>query len=104
MPIELLWRPQALEDLIDIYVTIGLDSADAAERIYSALTARAELLSAFPRMGQRRPDVAPSARVLVEGSYLLLYEVCPDVDTGAVVSVEIVRVVDGRRELSHIFH
>lgn len=37
---ELLWSPQALEDLMDIYVTIGLENVDAAERIYKAIEYR----------------------------------------------------------------
>ncbi len=100
---KLLWSPQALEDLMDIYVTIGLDSPDAAERIYSSLEARAEMLPGFPRLGPRRQDIAPTARVLVEGPYLMLYELQPDTDEGPTESVEIVRVVDGRRELSRLF-
>lgn len=103
MPAEVIWRPQALEDLTDIYVTIGLDSEAAAERVYSALEARAGGLADFPRMGPRRPEIAPTARMLVESSYLVLYELHPDADDGPVERVEIVRVVDGRRELSRLF-
>jgi plasmid stabilization system protein ParE len=29
----LLWTPQAREELLDIYVTIGLDNPSAAERV-----------------------------------------------------------------------
>lgn len=103
MPVELVWRPQALEDLMDIYVTIGLESPDAAERIYSSIEARAEMLPGFPRLGPRRRDIAPTTRVLIEGSYLVLYELHPDTDEGLIESVEIVRIVDGRRELSRLF-
>lgn len=100
---KLLWSPKSLEDLMDIYVMIGLDSPDAAERVYSAIEARAEMLPGFPRLGPRRPDIGPTARMLVEGSYLVLYELHPDTDEGPTESVEIVRVVDGRRELSRLF-
>lgn len=103
MSAELLWSPQALEDLIDLYVTIGLENAAAAERIYAALTERASSLSDFPRMGSRRPEIAPTARVLVENYYLILYELHPDAEDGPIDSIEIVRVVDGRRELSRVF-
>ena len=54
-------------------------------------------------MGSRRPEIAPTARMLVEGSYLILYELHPDSDDGPVERVEIVRVADGHRELSRIF-
>ncbi len=103
MPAELVWRPQAVEDLIDIYVIIGLDSEAAADRVYAALETRASMLLDFPRLGPRRPEIAPSARILVEGSYLVLYELHPDTDDGPVERIEVVRVIDGRRELTHLF-
>jgi toxin ParE1/3/4 len=31
----------------------------------------------------RRPEIAPSTRMLVEGVYLILYETHPDTDEGA---------------------
>jgi toxin ParE1/3/4 len=52
----LLWTPQAREDLLDIYVIIGFDNPSAAERMYTALEKRIELLEKFPRLacaGQR---------------------------------------------------
>ena len=103
MPAELVWRPQALEDLMDIYVTIGLDNEEAAERVYSGIEARTEMLPDFPKMGPRRPEIAVAARMLVEGPYLILYELHPDTDEGLLAMIEIVRVVDGRRELSRLF-
>ena len=103
MPAELVWRPQALEDLRDIYVTIGLDNEEAAERVYSAIETRAETLLSFPRMGPRRPEIAATARMLVEGAYLIFYELYPDTDEGQTTTIEIVRVVDGRRELGRLF-
>jgi toxin ParE1/3/4 len=41
--------------------------------------------------------------MLVEGVYLLLYETHPDSDDGPIDEIEIVRVVHGHRDLSHIF-
>lgn len=51
-------------------------------------------------MGGKRPDISPSTRILIEGPYLVLYETHPDHDEGPLDSVEIVRIVDGRRNLS----
>jgi toxin ParE1/3/4 len=99
----LLWTPQAREDLLDIYVTIGLDNPSAAERVYSAMEEKAILLATSPRLGVRRPEIAPMARMLVEGVYLLLYETHPDTDTGPVERIEIVRVVHGHRDLTRVF-
>jgi toxin ParE1/3/4 len=38
--------------------------------------------------------------MLAERPYLILYEITPDTDEGAVETIEIVRVVDGRRDLN----
>ena len=103
LPIELLWTPQAREDLIDIYVYIGLDNPSAAERIFDAVEAKANLLVDHPRLGVRRPDIRPSTRLLIEGSYLILYETHPDCDEGSIDDVEIVRIVDGRRNRKNLF-
>lgn len=103
MRAELRWSPQAREDLLEIYIVIGLDNPDAAERFFTAMESKASLLVSHPRLGVRRPEIQSSARILVEGAYLLLYETHPDTDEGTIDSVEIVRVVDGRRDLSRPF-
>ncbi len=100
---ELIWSPQARKDLLDIYVVIGLDNPAAAERLYTAIEAKADALQHYPRLGPRRRDLRPTVRVLVEGPYLILFETHPDTDEGPVDQVEIVRVVDGRRDLTSVF-
>ena len=47
----LIWTPQAREDLLDIYLFIGLDNPDAAERLYPAVQTQVELLSLYPCLG-----------------------------------------------------
>ncbi len=64
---------------------------------------KASLPVSYPRLGVRRQEIAPAARMLVEGVYLLLYETRPDTDDGSVDAIEIVRVVHGHRDLTHIF-
>jgi toxin ParE1/3/4 len=100
---ELTWHPQAREDLLDIYVTIGFDNPDAARRFYATIETRAATLVHHPRLGPRRPDIRPSVRILVEGPYLILFETHPDTDEGSIDEVVIVRVVDGRRDLTKLF-
>jgi len=82
MPADLVWRPQARQDLLDIYEVIGLDNPMAAERIYDIIEAKTQVLLDHPRLGPRRPDLRPSARMLVEGAYLILFETHPDADEG----------------------
>jgi toxin ParE1/3/4 len=99
----ILWTPQAREDLLEIYLTIGVDNPTAAERFCAALEAKTNLLASQPRLGPRRPDIRQPARLLVERPYLILYQIHPDTDDGPVDRVEIVRVVDGRRDLTSLF-
>lgn len=103
MGVRLVWSPRAREDLLEIYVLIGLDQPNVAERYFDRIETIANLLADQPRLGARRPDIAPSVRMLVEHPYLILYETVPDIDIGPVERVEIVRIVDGRRELSNLF-
>lgn len=63
------------------------------------LEERVRELEAFPRLGSRRPEIRQSARALSAPPYLILYETVPDTDEGPLRSVEIVRVVDARRDL-----
>ena len=103
MPVDLTWTPQAREDLIEIYIYIGLDNPTAAERIFNSVEAKTETLVDYPRLGVRRPDIRPLTRILIEGSYLILYETHPDSDEADIDEVEIVRIVDGRRNLKNLF-
>lgn len=41
--------------------------------------------------------------MLVEAPYVIVYETVPDTDDGELHPVEIVRVMDGRRDLSALF-
>ena len=103
MKADLVWTPQAREDLLDIYVAIGCENPGAAERLYTAIEGTVELLANQPRLGVRRPEIRRAARMLVHGPYLIVYEVHPDRAVGPVKNVEIVRVVDGRRDLTRLF-
>jgi len=103
MPTSLHWTNQARDDLLDIYTLIGLDQPAAAERYFDRIEAKTKLLQLQPRMGVRRSDIRPAMRMLVERPYLILYRIEPDTDEGPVALVEIVRIVDGRRDLMQLF-
>lgn len=66
MPARLIWSPQAETDLFKLYVDIGLEQPDAAERYYQRIEHKAELLTTQPRMGVRRRDIRAAVRMLVE--------------------------------------
>jgi toxin ParE1/3/4 len=103
MAVEIVWSPQARDDLIEIYVAIGLERPDAAERYFDRIEEKVRLLGDQPRLGARRRDIRQGVRMLVEAPYLILYETVPDTDIGPLTMVEVVRVVDGRRELTSLF-
>jgi toxin ParE1/3/4 len=89
--------------LLEIYTMIGLEQPAAAERYFDRIEDKAGLLTEQPRMGVRRLDIHPSTRMLVEAPYLILYRTDPDTNDGPIHAVEIVRIVDGRRDLLGIF-
>lgn len=103
MSTVLRWRPQAREDLLDIYATIALENQAAAERIYDQIEARVDTLAQNPRLGPRRPDLFPTARILIHGAWIILYETTPNADIGRIEWVDVIRVVDGRRDLPNLF-
>ena len=103
MPSSLNWTRQARLDVLDIYELIGLEQPAAAERYFDRIDRLANLLREQPRLGVARPDIAPGFRMLIERPYLLLYRIHPDLPPGPFDEVEIVRVVDGRRDLKGLF-
>ena len=98
MALEPIWRPRARIDLIDIYVAVARYNPLAAEKICGEIEAKVALLATYPRLGPRRRDIRPNARVLIERPYLVLYQLIPDTDEGPVDAIIIVRVVDARRD------
>ncbi|MCZ7885074.1 MULTISPECIES: type II toxin-antitoxin system RelE/ParE family toxin [Agrobacterium] len=99
MTIKLVWTPRARRDVKKIYIDIGKSQPLAAERYFARFRAKAERLICHPHLGERHPEIFPSARMLVEAPDIILYETVPDTDGENIRSVEIVRVIDGRRDL-----
>ena len=93
--------PAAERDMEEIWLTIAADNPPPRHG-RAAIGARIDQLADHPRLGPRRPDIQRAARVLVEGPYLILFETHPDTDEGLVEWVEIVRVIDGRRDLPNL--
>ncbi|MGP4665545.1 type II toxin-antitoxin system RelE/ParE family toxin [Agrobacterium pusense] len=97
MTIKLFWSPRARSDVKKIYIDIGKLQPLAAERYYARFRAKAERLIDHPHLGERHPEIFPSARMLVEAPYIILYETVPDTDGDKI------RVIDGRRDLKTLF-
>jgi toxin ParE1/3/4 len=92
---ELFVTRRAEADLREIWRYIAADNPDAADRVLLRIDEKMQILRQFPRIGPLRNDIRRGARMLVEGNYLLLYEYDARKD-----EVELIAVVDGRRELS----
>ncbi|MGJ8570634.1 MAG: type II toxin-antitoxin system RelE/ParE family toxin [Hoeflea sp.] len=66
--------PRAEHDIRDIWRSIALDNEAAADNLLRRMLDRAELAATQPNMGVSRPELSPSARILIEGNYILIYE------------------------------
>jgi toxin ParE1/3/4 len=95
--------PAAEGDLEDIWAAIAAENPSAATRLLRKRGAQIDRLATHPRLGPRRPDIRAAARILVVSPYLILFETHPDTDEDPVREVEIIRVVDGRRDLAQLF-
>ncbi|MEI5677412.1 MULTISPECIES: type II toxin-antitoxin system RelE/ParE family toxin [unclassified Mesorhizobium] len=91
--LRIVRSPAAEDDLIDIWCGIAPDNPVAADRFLDSIAAKIKQLATFPDSGPLRPDIAPDARALTVGNYLVLYR-----HTGT--HIEIVRVVHGARDLT----
>ena len=89
---------RAEEELREIWRNIAVDNIKAADRTLLRIDIKLDLLLDFPRMGTPRDEIRPGFRMLVEGNYLLLYEFDSASD-----EVELISVVDGRRDLQDMF-
>jgi toxin ParE1/3/4 len=88
--------PAAERDLEDIWYFIAQENPVAASRVVNALKDRIFSLGTLPERAQLRTDIAPNARCLIQGNYLVIYEV---IDT----RVEVVRVTHGAIDLTKLY-
>ncbi|MDP3410835.1 type II toxin-antitoxin system RelE/ParE family toxin [Bosea sp. (in: a-proteobacteria)] len=89
------WSQQANDDLQSIWLWIARDSVGAAEAFLDRMIERIDILEQFPEAGPNRDEIGVGARALVAERWLVLYRVSAD-------GVQIVRIVDGARDLSKL--
>lgn len=65
---------RAEQDIRAIWHEIALENEPAADNLLRRFLERADLAATQPHMGAPRPELSPTARLLVEGNYLLIYE------------------------------
>ena len=66
--------PRAEDDLREIWRAIAPDNERAADALLRRILDKAELAAYHPHMGAARPDLSPTARILIEGRYIAIYE------------------------------
>lgn len=93
---QLRITPAAEDDLFSIWAYIAKDSPGAADRFLRRLNDRMQRLPQAPFVGERQDQYRAGLRSIVEGSYVIFYEVNAN-------KVSIYRVLHGARDLKAIF-
>ena len=96
--VELVVTKRAEDDFRAIWRAIARHNVSAADRLLLRIDEQMQLLRRFTEMYVARDDIRPGLRMIVEGNYLVLYEY-----HRREALVEIVAVVDGRRDLFELF-
>ena len=91
---RVLFTPRAEADLYGIWSSIAADNVAAADDLYRRILHKVELAAAHPGLGAARPELSPTARILVEGRYIVIYEPQPD-------GVLVVAIVHGMRDVEY---
>ena len=89
-------RPQALQDLAEIWGYIADDSPDRADSFADLIDSKLQTLARHPGMGRLRTELAPDLRSFPIGRYVIFYLPMTN-------GVEIVRVLHGSRDIETIF-
>jgi toxin ParE1/3/4 len=87
---------EARSDLGEIWFYIGQDNPDAADKFIHSIISRFPKLAANPYLGRQREELSPHLRSFPVGRYVIFYR---PLDHG----VEIVRVLNGARDLPPLF-
>jgi toxin ParE1/3/4 len=92
-----IWSPEAEQDLFDIWEYLTAEaSARTAEKYLRNIYRASERVRTRPLSGRARNEVMPALRSVLVLPYVIFYRVTE-------LSVEIVRVLHGRRDLDAIF-
>ena len=85
--------PRAVIDMADIVEYIAVHNVTAARRLLDRFDDLFSQLAQNPEMGQRREELAPSARTMSIGNYVVVFRPISD-------GVEVIRVVHGARDMA----
>jgi toxin ParE1/3/4 len=89
--------PSATRDLDRLSQYFFEANVEAGEKLFKQFNQIFYNLIQFPNLGKLYPHLSPVIRGLVVGKYIVFYRVTSE-------QVEIVRVVDGRQDLTQLFN
>jgi toxin ParE1/3/4 len=92
------YTDEALADLDDIFDYIALDSISRAASVIARIDRKIQMLRHAPRTGHQRPEFGFNVRTLAACPFVVFYRTLE-----LRQSVQIVRVIDGRRDLGTVF-
>lgn len=87
---------EARRDLVEIYLFIALDNAEAAERHHGRLEAAFRAIASQPKIGKQRNDLREGTRSLAVNNYVIYYRYTRS-------STRILRVLHGARDIRSLF-
>ncbi len=92
-----LWSPESLADLDAIWDYYARAAGrDAADRLVREIGGLVETIEAHPLAGRSRDELRSGIRSIAAGAHVVFYRVADDIP-------QIVRVLDGRRDIDEIF-
>jgi toxin ParE1/3/4 len=92
-----IWSPEARSDLSEIWdYYVEVAGRHTADRIVRGIGEVCAALDHHPFAGRARNEIRPGLRSIVASPHVVFYRVSNDVP-------EIIRVLDGRRDLDEIF-
>jgi toxin ParE1/3/4 len=94
--LPLIRSAQSEEDLVNIWRYIAADNPTAATRWLERIERRIQSLANFPFLGEQQLQFGEYTRRIVEGNYLIFYDVLPD-------AVHVLRVFHGARKWNELF-
>jgi toxin ParE1/3/4 len=90
--------PEARQDLRELHAYIAEDDPKAARRVVTRLREMTRLLAGAPAMGCARPELGADLRSFVADRHVLFYR-----PLEGKVGIEVVRVLDGARDIEAAF-
>jgi toxin ParE1/3/4 len=95
---RLRFTPSALADLAAISAFIAEDSPNRARTLIERIIERCQVLKTFTTRGRPRPEFGADVRALPVRPFVIFYRIRDDDK-----DVEVLRIIDGRRDLGTIF-